>query len=96
MIFTTINFFKYLKPISAFTFSTYLTYIYFALAMHGLGLGIIMGLYTLVIIELMGLKNYPATFGSACFFKSIISITIGPLAGKFYLLVCIWVQKIKS
>ena len=56
--------------------------IFVTMGVHGLGMGLLMSLYTLVIIDYMGLKLYPATFGSACLFKGTASIVIGPLAGN--------------
>ena len=49
----------------------------------GIGIGMNMGLYSLIIIEYMGLDLYPKAFGAECFAVGILSLIIGPSLGKY-------------
>ena len=60
---------------------------------QGLGGGIIISLYPLVIVDHMGLKNLPATFGVASLFVACGSLIIGPGLGMQFTIINVFVIK---
>lgn len=54
-----------------------------AMATFGMGIGIPMSLYNLVMVNFMGLENLAPVFGAAGFTLAVGFTTVGPLIGKF-------------
>ncbi|KAG7168114.1 monocarboxylate transporter 12-B-like [Homarus americanus] len=67
--------------ILVFPFLTELPWLMAAMALFGCGVGANMGLYTLVMIDVMGLDNLPPVFGASCFMVAMGFIILGPIIG---------------
>ena len=57
----------------------------------GLGVGMNMGLYSLVVIQYMGLDLFPKVYGATCFIIAFVFISMGPFIGMsfFFLYFCV-------
>lgn len=51
------------------------------MAAYGFGVGANMGIYNIVIIDVMGVENLAPVFGTTCFFVAIGFLCIGPFIG---------------
>ncbi|XP_071524183.1 monocarboxylate transporter 12-B-like isoform X1 [Panulirus ornatus] len=64
-----------------FPFLSDLTHLLVTMALFGCGVGATMGLYNLVMIDVMGLENLAPVFGACCFMVAVGFICLGPLIG---------------
>lgn len=67
---------------SVFPFLTNLAGVLMIMAAFGIGVGVNMGLYNLVIIDVMGLDNLAPVFAVGCLMMAFSLIGIGPLLGR--------------
>uniref|UniRef100_A0A0P4W7D1 Major facilitator superfamily (MFS) profile domain-containing protein n=1 Tax=Scylla olivacea TaxID=85551 RepID=A0A0P4W7D1_SCYOL len=67
--------------IIAFTFSTTSEQLLACMATYGVGVGACMGIYNIVIIDVMGVDLLATVFGASSFCTAIGFICIGPLIG---------------
>lgn len=67
--------------IIAFTFTTTSKLLLACMATYGVGVGACMGIYNIVIIDVMGVERLGAVFGTSSFCNSIGFVCIGPLIG---------------
>ncbi|KAG7168115.1 monocarboxylate transporter 12-B-like [Homarus americanus] len=64
-----------------FPLLTDLTWLLATMALLGCGIGVNMGVANLVMIDVMGRKKFPTTFGASCFTGGVGFICLGPLLG---------------
>lgn len=55
------------------------------LGVWGIGVGIIMSIYVLIMIDYMGLDDFVPTFGATMLVVSFGYLIIGPIPGKYVL-----------
>ncbi|KAK4310759.1 hypothetical protein Pmani_017698 [Petrolisthes manimaculis] len=65
-----------------FGFLTRLVWIQVVMCVWGVGVGMVMSLYILLMPEVMGLDNMPAIYGSQSLLLGLSFVFVGPLVGK--------------
>lgn len=66
----------------AFTFLSSAEELMAVMALFGFGIGCNMGLYNIVIMEVMGVERLAPVFGTTCFFVAVGFLCTGPFIGR--------------